>query len=214
MLRVRALTVGLVAVGCCVGAAEAWGTVTPGWECIPTTAGQPVISGGTSATPACGAGTTPVLAPTYVASGVGGKPTVEFNAINVQVISGTGLTNGTPNGEGNLIVGYAENPSGFSRTGSNDLVVGYNNGWTSFGQLVGGATNSATSPFATVFGVANSASGVGSLVAGDANHATGTESSVLGGKGNTSGGSWSSVLGGSARHATGSCQSIPATNTC
>ena len=38
---------------------------------------------------------------------------VEFNAINVQVISGTGLTNGTPNGEGNLIVGYAENPSGF-----------------------------------------------------------------------------------------------------
>ena len=73
-------------------------------------------------------------------------------------------------------------PVASSRTGSNDLVVGYNNGWTSFGQLVGGATNSATSPFATVFGVANSASGVGSLVAGDANHATGTESSVLGGR--------------------------------
>src|SRR5262245_4924018 len=73
-------------------AGAAWGAPTPGWECIPTTAGQPVVSGGTGATPVCGSGKTAVLAPTYVPSGVGGKPTVQFAAVNVQIVSGSGAT--------------------------------------------------------------------------------------------------------------------------
>ena len=56
--------------------AQAGATVTPGWECVPVTAGQPVVSGGTGAAPSCAGGSTAVLAPTYVSSGVGGKPTV------------------------------------------------------------------------------------------------------------------------------------------
>ena len=47
--------------------------ITPGWECVPTTAGQAVVSGGTGSAPSCGAGTTAVLAPTFVSSGVGGE---------------------------------------------------------------------------------------------------------------------------------------------
>ncbi len=75
-------------LGCGLLAAAASAAVTPGWECIPATAGQPVVSGGTGAAPSCGAGNTPVLAPTYVSSGVGGKPTVQFSAVNVRSSTG------------------------------------------------------------------------------------------------------------------------------
>src|SRR5947209_11501210 len=90
-------------------AGEAWGAVTPGWECVPTTAGQAVVSGGTGSAPSCGGGTTAVLAPTYVSSGVGGKPTVQFAAVNVQIVNGTGST-ASSNGDGNLVLGYDESP--------------------------------------------------------------------------------------------------------
>src|ERR1700730_9641622 len=80
--------------------------VTPGWECIPTQAGQPVLSGGTGALPSCATGTV-VLAPTFVSSGVGGKPTVQFANVNVQIVSGSGSTT-SGNGTGNLILGYDE----------------------------------------------------------------------------------------------------------
>src|SRR5947208_13961713 len=94
---------------CGLAASAAWGAVTPGWECIPTTAGQAVVSGGTGSTPSCGAGTTAVLAPTYLPSGVGGQPTVQFAALNVQIVNGA-ETRASLNGEGNLVRCYDENP--------------------------------------------------------------------------------------------------------
>src|SRR5947209_19801878 len=123
-MRVR---VGLMAV---VTAAALWAAdvaaaaVTPGWECVPTTAGQPVLSGGTGSAPTCGATSTPVLAPTYVSSGVGGKPTVQFAAVNVQILNGAGAT-ASANGEGNLVLGYDESPG--SQTRSEERRVG--KGW-------------------------------------------------------------------------------------
>ena len=131
---------------------RALAATTPGWECIPTTAGQPVVSGGTGAAPSCGGSTTPVLAPTYVSSGVGGKPTVVFASVNVQIVSGSGSTSGAVNGEGNLVVGYAENAGGKLRTGSNDLVLGANNGWTGFGEFVSGVNNVARGDYTGILG--------------------------------------------------------------
>src|SRR5947209_3374201 len=107
-MRRMALVTASVAAALGITAAAA-SAVTPGWECVPHTAGQSVVSGGTGAAPTCGSGTTAVLAPTYVSTGVGGKPTVQFSTVNVQVVSGLGATPGA-NGEGNLVVGYAENP--------------------------------------------------------------------------------------------------------
>lgn len=98
-----AIAAAVVYLGVFAGGAS--GAVTPGWECVPTTAGQAVVSGGTGATPSCGAGKTAVLAPTYVAAGVGGKPTVQFAAVNVQIVSGSGSTNAAVNGRGNLVAG-------------------------------------------------------------------------------------------------------------
>ena len=74
------------------------------------------------------------------------------------------------NGEGNLVLGYAENANGYAQTGSHDLVVGKNNGWSSFGEVVGGNTNRATGNYAAVFGKTNVASGGSSFAAGESQH--------------------------------------------
>src|SRR5205807_3873238 len=105
-----AAVVAVVVVWGGVLAGGALAAVTPGWECVPTTAGQAVVSGGAGATPSCGGNETAVLAPTYVSSGVGGKPTVKFSAVNVQILNGAGST-ASLNGTGNMVVGYDENPS-------------------------------------------------------------------------------------------------------
>ncbi|HEY3947006.1 MAG TPA: hypothetical protein VGL78_17420 [Solirubrobacteraceae bacterium] len=81
-------------------------------------------------------------------------------------MSGSGSTGGTVNGMGNLVIGYAENPKGYVRTGSNDLIVGTGNGWTGFGEIAGGANNRASGPYATTFGLSNIASGMESAILG------------------------------------------------
>jgi hypothetical protein len=141
-MRVRAGIVSTVVVVGLTVCASALAGVTPGWECIPKTAGKAVLSGGTGSQPHCHASATAVLAPTYEYIGVGGQPTVEFSSVNVQIVSGIGKTAGTLNGRGNLVVGYAENAYKRKRTGSNDLIVGINSGWTGYGQLIAGANDS------------------------------------------------------------------------
>jgi hypothetical protein len=67
-------------------------------------------------------------------SGIGGKPTIQFSGVNVQVVSGTGNET-TVNGAGNLIVGYDEEPG--KQTGSNNLVVrGFGAEYTGFAELL------------------------------------------------------------------------------
>src|SRR4051794_20614695 len=85
-----AIAAVLVCLGVLVG--DAWGAVTPEWECVPPSVGKNVRSGGTGSAPNCGPNETPVLAPTYVAGGVGGKPTVMFAAVNVQIVNDLGST--------------------------------------------------------------------------------------------------------------------------
>ena len=41
---------------------------------------------------------------TFSASGVGGKPTIQFSGANVQIVSGAGETKAL-NGAGNLVIG-------------------------------------------------------------------------------------------------------------
>ena len=86
----RRVVLLLAAVG---GVLAGWASATlgatPGWGVCADDCGQAVVSGGTGAAPSCSSGT-PVLAPTYVSSGVDGKPTVQFSGVNVQIINGTG----------------------------------------------------------------------------------------------------------------------------
>src|SRR5690348_15440251 len=85
--------------------------------CVPSTAGATVTAAGGGS---CSGGATKVALPassadqqtllnvlpfiSFNASGVGGKPTIRFTGANVQIVSGSGSTSGTVNGEGNLIV--------------------------------------------------------------------------------------------------------------
>ena len=198
-----ALAIAAAVVG--YNASEAL-AVTPGWECIPTTAGQAVVSGGTGATPACGAGSTAVLAPTFVSSGVGGKPTVQFASVNVQIISGSGSTDGTVNGTGNLVVGYEENANNFSRTGSNNLIVGADNGWTSSGGIIGGDGNFSSGAGAVLFGMFNTATGSDSFIGGGCGNLAGGSGKPFKKKCPTKG--TQAILGGHANQATAGQASI------
>jgi len=109
--------------------------------------------------------------------------TLQFSGINVQVVSGSGATNGAVNGKGNLIVGYNEGTMGQTRTGSHNLVVGNEHEYTSYGGLVAGFAN-------TVSGISASVSG------GAGNVASGVNASVSGGASNQVGGGDASISGG------------------
>jgi hypothetical protein len=165
----------------------------------------------------------------YIESGVGGKPTIQFSGVNVQVVNGEGKT-ATTNGEGNLVIGYDENSrccranSGL-QTGSHNLVLGELQEFTSYGGIVAGLENSITAPGASATGGGfNHVSGVEASVAGGAqnvasgarasvaggynNMASGGESSVGGGNNNTASGWEDSVAGGHSNKATGQWASV------
>jgi hypothetical protein len=137
---------------------------------------------------------------TYEASGVGGKPTVRFSGVNVQVVNGEGKTEST-NGEGNLVIGYDENPG--TQTGSHNLVLGGRQTFTSYGGILGGFLNTITGPYASVSGGdLNTASADGaSVTGGQANQVSGLFASVSGGEENAASGSDASVSGGTANQA-------------
>src|SRR5450631_4327097 len=153
----RAWFVGAVAAAlfCCwCGAAVALGAVSPGWECVPARAGLNVTSGGTGSVASCSSGTA-VRGPTYGSSGVGGKATVQFSGVNVQIVDGSGSTSSV-NGTGNLVLGYDE--SAGTQTGSHDLVLGEGDSYSSYSGLVAGYKDDASASYASVLGESNSVS--------------------------------------------------------
>jgi hypothetical protein len=158
----------------------------------------------------------------YTASGLNGKPTLTITGANLQIVSGSGSTAGAVNGEGNLFLGYDEDPG--SQTGSHDLVLGTNQSFTSYGGLIAGRSNLLSGPFADVFGFFNAAIGntasvsgghdntvfgvLASVSGGEQNTASGDVSSVSGGQNNTASGVGSSVSGGEGNTASGDLSSI------
>jgi len=138
-----------------------------------------------------------------------GYDTLTFSGMNLQVVNGTG-NESTTNGLGNLIVGYADNPLGFGRNGSHNLITGDDNGWKSYGGLVAGAGNQIDGVYASVSGgVSNTASGNFAAVSGgNGNTASGPSTSVSGGSNNTASGDFASVSGGGGNTASGLIASV------
>jgi hypothetical protein len=133
-----------------------------------------------------------------------------FEGINIHIQSGDGKTDAPPNGLGNLIIGYNSNFKDYDRSGSHNLVVGDDHGYSGFGSVVFGYGNRVEGPFSSVSGgVANTASGSYSSVSGGAdNTASHSFSSVSGGRFNTASSSWSSVSGGRSNTASGDHASV------
>jgi hypothetical protein len=159
--------------------------------------------------------------------------TLLFSGMNLQLESGGGSTSATPNGLGNLLIGYNESPG--TQTGSNNLVVGDGNSFTSFGGLVAGNSNGIAGPYAAVTGgdfnlakdafssvtggcrnVAGTAStpsgnclaGAQAVLGGFENSATGLESTVSGGEVGTASGGTASIAGGQFNTASGGASSV------
>jgi hypothetical protein len=112
-----------------------------------------------------------------------GGDDVVFTDVNVHVRSGSGATEGTVNGRGNLIVGYNEDSGSDVRTGSHNIIIGRFNSYSRYGGFIAGTDNTISGPYAVVSGGSN-------------NEASGSSSSVSGGKYNIASGDYSSVLGG------------------
>ncbi len=139
--------------------------------------------------------------------------TLVLEGMNLQIISGSGATNGNPdspantepeqtavNGLGNIIVGYNESVSSRpkSYSGSHNIVVGNDHSFSSFGGLVVGRSNTISGVFSSVSGGQNgTASGrFSSISGGVSNIASEFNSSVSGGLQNHASGAHSSVSGG------------------
>jgi hypothetical protein len=132
---------------------------------------------------------------------------------NLHIVSGSGATDGTTNGLGNLIVGYNElRTDGVlsNKNGSHNVVLGKGLNYSSFGGLVVGLRNALNGAYASVTGgFVNTASGFSSSVSGGkGNMASLDYSSVSGGTENTASGDGSSVSGGTLNHAIGQDSSV------
>jgi hypothetical protein len=134
-------------------------------------------------------------------NGVNG-PHIIFSGANVHVRSGSGSTADnstlTLTGLGNLIVGYNEQQAtAVSRTGSHNLIVGGEHGFTRHGGLAAGAGNTLDGASAFAAGVRNVARGDFSSVTGGAgNQALQIADTVSGGTNNTANAGSSSISGG------------------
>jgi hypothetical protein len=145
----------------------------------------------------------------YVEVGVGGKPTIEFSGVNVQVVNGEGKTESV-NGEGNLVIGYDENASR-TQTGSHNLILGEQQAFTSFGGLVAGYGNTISGREASVSGGAlNTASGFYTSITGGLQNTAKVEAaSVEGGSKNVAEGRFASIFGGKELTAKTEYEAIP-----
>ena len=137
---------------------------------------------------------------------------VVFEGANVFVQSGSGSTDGTVNGLGNLIVGYNEFTGirSTDQAGSHNLVVGSDNGFTSYGGIVSGESNRTAAPYSSVVGgYSNAAIGSFSMVLGGSDaSATGKYAATVAGILNDASGDYSVVLGGASNEATGDYTSV------
>jgi len=137
---------------------------------------------------------------------------VYFSGVNLHIRDGSGTTECVRcNGLGNLIVGYDElRPAGNDKSGSNNLVVGKRNNYSSYGGFVAGHFNTISGAESSVSGGSqNHASGnYASVSGGSTNHASGHYSSVSGGGTNEASGQYSSVSGGGSNQASGITSSI------
>ena len=179
----RRLTVALsVAVGMLVpGVASALAAVSPGWECIPTTAGKSVVSGGMEGDPIMfwQSRERPVRSGARGEQSRLGKRSVFAGQANTASGAGASVTGGQYNlasDKWSSIAGGCDNLAGAGAPPTGPCS-------TSAESILGGASNQATGTESTVS-------------AGQHNSATGAISTVSAGYSNSSDGLGSSISGG------------------
>ncbi|VAW48230.1 hypothetical protein MNBD_GAMMA03-1463 [hydrothermal vent metagenome] len=110
---------------------------------------------------------------------------MKITGANLNILSGSGATDGAINGLGNLVVGYNEPIVGVEtlRSGSHNIIVGSEHSYSNYGGLVAGQKNTISGSFSSVTG-------------GESNKSIGERSSITGGTYNIARGLYSVVVGG------------------
>jgi hypothetical protein len=94
---------------------------------------------------------------------------IVIKGANLNIVNGLSQT-ATTNGLGNIILGYNEAGPGTERSGSHNVVLGTQNGYSSYAGIVAGAGNRVSAAFASVLaGMNNSAEADHATVAGGVN---------------------------------------------
>jgi len=164
-----------------------------------------------------------------------GYPTAEFRAVNLQVNNGSGYTDFSRNGLGNIIIGYHEiisdaplfcsdgqyidsvncigNGHIWDRNvhrGMHNLILGKGNSYDDYASIISGFTNVTNASYtAAIAGQNNIASGHGSaVISGKENVANNFWSIVVGGDQNTASGYYSTVTGGRRNEASAVSASV------
>ena len=131
--------------------------------------------------------------------------TIFITSANLHLRNGSGDTD-TPNGSGNLIIGYNGSETfAEDRTGSHNIVVGDQHAYTSTGGIVSGTGSQLTEANAAIIGGSDHiASAAGAAIVGGLGHEVSSTAAVLiGGQFGTASGGWSTVIGGSSNTASG-----------
>lgn len=147
---------------------------------------------------------------------------VQIRNASAYTSGGAGTTDSTPDGTGNLIVGWNESVGGEVRTGSHNVILGVQHSYTSYGALITGEGNSASGSWAVLLGGSSnsvaSAGGVsiggqqneifssatgGVSVGGQTGDVVNGDAVLVGGVGNTASGIASVVVAGQQGTAAG-----------
>ena len=113
---------------------------TPGWECVPATAGRPVVSGGTGATPVVTSGRgTAYSPPPTSATDPAASPPCSSPPSTSRSSAASGPPTPPPTATGNLIIGYDEGTG--AKTGSHNLILGRNQAYASYASIIAGSNN-------------------------------------------------------------------------
>lgn len=132
-----------------------------------------------------------------------GGDTLIITGKNLQIVSGSGSSDGTRNGKGNLIIGYNETEGlTLDRGGSHNLVMGRGHQYSEYGGIVQGLDNSCLGDYCVALGVTSTAYDYSSVLGG-VNNTAGSEGEdnyavVVGGYNNEAPAYAATVLGGNS----------------
>jgi len=132
--------------------------------------------------------------------------TIRVTGANLQVVNGTGATDGGENGLGNVIIGYNEPHPTYpnSKTGSHYLVVGKGNAYELHGGIVAGENNYVYGWYSSVLGGQYNEidADFAAILGGQENKVWSSSSTISGGRFNSVLSQWGSVSGGAINRVT------------
>jgi hypothetical protein len=141
-------------------------------------------------------------------------PLARFFGVNIQLVNGSGQTYETPNGVGNLIIGYdAVRPENYGYRFDCSIGIGPRPNQKAC-EAAGGtwALNHKSGSHNLIVGDWHNYSQTGSVVFGFWNTVNHEATSVTGGLSNDAGGRWASVSGGRLNSATGEAAGVSGGN--